>query len=240
MKNMFRLLIALLFTTTLLVGCGSGSSTDSPVATKATVLVYIEGTNLEEGNNFATENINEMLKATSSANVNVVLQTGAADKAVADDPVDNWRTVRRYVIENHKLVLKDNLGAIDMGDPKVLTDFITWGQKTYNADKYVLMFWDHGGGVLGGFGGNRRAKGDPGFASTLSVAQLKGAVEAAVGNNPANQFELIGFDACLMASLEVAQAFKGTARYLAASQDVEPGAGWCHRSPYRIHSMIGV
>jgi hypothetical protein len=145
---------------------------------------------------------------------------------VTGDPVDNWRTVRRYVLENQKLMLKDDtLGAIDMGDPKVLTDFITWGQKTYKADKYVLILWDHGGGVLGGFGGHKSI-GKPGFASTMTVPQLKGAVEAAVGNNPANQFELIGFDACLMASLEVAQAFKGTARYLAASQELEPGPGW--------------
>ena len=230
--------MALLFTTTLLVGCGSGSSSEPPAATKATVLVYIEGTNLEDGTcvdetpdktfvcSWATKNIQEMLKATSSSNVNVVLQTGAADKAVVGEPVDNWRTVRRYVVENQKLVLKDDtLGAKDMGDPKVLTDFITWGQKTYKADKYVLIFWDHGGGVIGGFGGHR-VKGEPGFASPLSVTQLKAAVEAAVGNNPANQFELIGFDTCLMATLEVAQAFKGTARYLAASQDVEPGPGW--------------
>lgn len=228
MKNMFRLLMALLFASVLLVACGGSSSTPT-----TTVLVYLEGTNLESRDGSANKNITEMLTAASSPNLKVVLMTGAADKAVAGDAVDNWRTVRRYVIENNKLVLKDDtLGAIDMGDPKVLTDFITWGQNNYSADKYVLVFWDHGGGALGGFGGNDvpgRKSTDPKpvfYASTLSVQQLKQAVEAAVANNPKSQFELVGFDACLMATLEVAQAFKGTARYLAASQDIEPGTGW--------------
>lgn len=231
MKNMFRLLMALLFATALLVACG-GSSTGSPASPTTTVLVYLEGTNLESRDSSAKLNITEMLAAAKSLNLNVVLQTGAADKAKAGDDVDNWRTVRRYVVENNKLVLKDDtLGSIDMGDPKVLTDFITWGQDNYSADKYVLVFWDHGGGTLGGFGGNdipgRTTAPKPAFyASNLSVQQLKDAVEAAVANRPERHFELIGFDACLMATLEVANAFKDTARYLAASQEIEPGSGW--------------
>lgn len=238
MKNIVRLLTALFFATALLAGCGGSSSTVSPAALKTTVLVYIEGTNLEDAFDCqdaagktvfcsaATNNIYEMLAAESSQTVKVVLQTGAANKAVAGEPVDNWKTVRRYVIEDKKLVLKDDtLGAIDMGDPKVLTNFITWGQSTYSAEKYVLIFWDHGGGALGGFGGNSTV-GQPGFAKNMDVQQLKSAVDAAVANDPKKKFELIGFDACLMATLEVAQAFKTSARYLAASQDVEPGAGW--------------
>src|ERR1035437_4788885 len=130
MKNMFRLLMALLFATALLVACGGSSSgpPPAPAALKTTVLVYIEGTSLEDASsgkcknteenlincNAATNNIKEMLNAASSPNLNVVLQTGAADKAVAGEPVDNWKTVRRYVVENQKLVLKDGtLGSID-------------------------------------------------------------------------------------------------------------------------------
>ncbi len=249
MKTILRLLSLLLFASVFLVACGGSSSgspdtpsprptptptpTPSPTPTStATVLVYIEGTNLEAPENAAKKNITEMLAAASSANVRIVLATGAADKAVSGDDVDNWRRVRRYAVENNKLVLKDDsLGAIDMGTPKALTDFITWGQTNYSADKYVLVFWDHGGGTVGGFGGydTRKKATDPKpafYASTLSVQQLKDAVDAAVANRPERRFELIGFDACLMATLEVATAFKDSARYLAASQEIEPGAGW--------------
>lgn len=222
--------MALLFATALLVACG-GSSSGSPPTPTTTVLVYLEGTDLESRDANAQKNIKEILAAASSPNLKVVLTTGAADKAVPGEDVDNWRTVRRYVVENNKLVLKDNtLGSIDMGDPKVLTDFITWGQDNYPADKYVLVFWDHGGGTLGGFGGNTpNSITDPknsSFASSMSIAQLKVAVDNAVQGRSTRRFELIGFDACLMATLEVANAFKDTARYLAASQELEPGAGW--------------
>lgn len=43
-------------------------------------------------------------------------------------------------------------------------------------------------------------------------------------NNPA--FDIIGFDACLMSSLEVTHALDGFASYYALSEEVEPGEGW--------------
>jgi hypothetical protein len=221
MKKILRLLTVLLVATALLA-----CSESSPAPT-TTVLVYLEGTDLESNDASAKKNITEMLAASSSPNLKVVLTTGAADKAVPGEDVDNWREVRRYVVNNHKLELKGQLGILDMGKPEALTDFITWGQDNYPADKYVLVFWDHGGGALGGFGGNKRD--DPtnaSFASPMSIAQLKEGVENAVKGRPERRLELIGFDACLMATLEVADAFKDLGRYLAASQEIEPGAGW--------------
>lgn len=230
MKKTTCLLTLLLLVTAFVVACGGSSSSSEPTISEPTitVLVYLEGTDLEANADFpaAKNNITEMLAAASSPNVNIVLTTGAADKAVPGDDVDNWRRVRRYLVRNHKLVLLDDtLGALDMGNPQVLTDFITWGQDTYPADKYVLVFWDHGGGAQGGFGGNAEPTAAS-YASTLTVQQLKDAVEKAVGNRPERRFELVGFDACLMATIEVADAFMGTARYLAASQELEPGSGW--------------
>lgn len=215
------MLLALLVATPLLVSCGNSSFIPT-----TTVLVYLEGSDLESDNNYAKQNITEMLAASSSPYLKVVLTTGASDKAVAGDDVDNWREVRRYVVNNHKLELKETVGILDMGKPEALTDFITWGQDRYPADKYVLVFWDHGGGTLGGFGGNKPDPTNSSFASTMSIAQLKDGVDNAVNGRPERRFELIGFDACLMATIEVADAFKDLGRYLAASQEIEPGAGW--------------
>jgi hypothetical protein len=50
-----------------------------------------------------------------------------------------------------------------------------------------------------------------------------------VDNSPV-KFDIIGFDACLMAMYEVAAALQPFARYLLASQLLEPGHGWDYKS----------
>lgn len=212
--NMFLLAFILL----ILAACSS-NSTDS-TSKKVTVLVYMEGTNLEKDYAAATLNLKEILAATASSNVNIVVETGAAKKSVNTDPVKNWNTVKRHEIRNNAMIETADLGTVNMGTTAALTDFITWGQKTYPAEKYILIFWDHGGGALGGFGGDTETG-----TSVLSIDDLRKSVADAVAAS-GKGFELIGFDACLMATVEVAYGFKDTSRYLVASEDLEPGAGW--------------
>jgi hypothetical protein len=221
-KILSVVLFVMLFT--LFAGCGGNVPTAS-----TTVLVYMEGTSLEEQDNNGTDNIKEMLAATSSSNLKIVLTTGAANKtSEKDNEVKSWKTVKRHVISNGRLTELEDIGNVDMGTTKVLTDFIEWGQRTRPADRYILVFWDHGGGPLGGFGGHRKPAGsaaDFPVATNLSVSDLKKAVKDVV-DKTGKPFELIGFDACLMATLEVADAFKDLGRYLVASEDIEPGKGW--------------
>lgn len=177
------------------------------------MLVYMVGSDLESGGNAATENIEEMLAATATRDVNVLMQTGGADKP-------GWHTVKRQRIADGQLTTLDELGAFSLGRPQALRDFIRWGLATYPAERYVLVFWNHGGGPNGGFGF------DENFGHEhLSLPQLTAAVRDGLQGSNA-QFELIGFDACLMASVEVAQALQPYGKYLAASQEVEPGPGW--------------
>ena len=42
----------------------------------------------------------------------------------------------------------------DMDDPEVLKDFIDWGLKKYPADRYGLIFWNHGN-QWRGYGGDK-------------------------------------------------------------------------------------
>ena len=39
-----------------------------------------------------------------------------------------------------------SLGAVNTGDPKSLSDFIKWGVKSYPAEHYLLVLWNHGQG----------------------------------------------------------------------------------------------
>lgn len=210
--------IFLLFTLLWFVtACGSNNASQTP---KTTVLVYIEGTNLESNGALATANIKEMLAAASAPHLNVILTTGAADKAKAEDPVKSWRTVKRHQIKDGKIIELADLGTVDMGNPQVLTDFITWSQTSFPADKYILVFWDHGGGPIYGYGGDQATG-----TSSLSIARLAGAVQDAV-KITGKRFELLGFDACLMATVEVAAYLEPVSRYLIASEELEPGPGW--------------
>jgi len=220
---MYQFFLAMTILT--LAGCGGGGDSSS-TAGKTTVLVYMEGTNLETEYVSASKNIGEMLAANYSPDTTIALATGAANKG-SSGWVSSWKTVKYHVVRNKELVEVSDLGNVDMGTPAQLTKFIEWGQKTYPADRYILVLWDHGGGTLGGFGGYPTAKppGDFPTTSGLTVAQLRDVLKENVAKT-GKKFELIGFDACLMGTLEIANSFTGSANYLVASQDLEAGAGW--------------
>jgi hypothetical protein len=49
------------------------------------------------------------------------------------------------------------------------------------------------------------------------------------GENPQNPpVDIIGFDTCLMATVDTANAFSNISKYLVASQELEPGNGWLY------------
>ena len=54
-------------------------------------------------------------------------------------------------------------------------------------------------------------------------------LEQALQNSPFNEqnkLSFIGFDACLMATVDVADTFSDMGKYLVASEELEPGNGW--------------
>ncbi|WP_260430223.1 clostripain-related cysteine peptidase [Burkholderia cenocepacia] len=213
-----------------LASCG-GDDTASPQPkpqpqAATTVMVYMLGSDLESGRGNdeagrnATKNLEEMLKATLPPNANIVIETGGAN--VVNDPtrlVPNWINVKRHVIANGKLQQVADLGKVDMGAPSTLSDFIAWTKSKYPAGNYKLLLWDHGGGWTG-YGGDENFN-----RSQMTLPNLSKAI--ADGEKAANiRFDLIGFDACLMATVEVASALSPYADYLLASQELEPGSGW--------------
>ena len=62
---------------------------------------------------------------------------------------------------------------------------------------------------------------------SLDLSEMYQAFDAvwpADTDNPS--LELVGFDTCLMATIDVAAVFQNFAKYLVASEEVEPGNGW--------------
>lgn len=192
---------------------GGGTSIQQP---KHTVLVYMVGSDLERKWAAASTDLLEMTSVENSPNLKVVVETGGSDST-------NWRTVQRHVIGKDDIATVSDLGSVNMGSSVTLEDFLEWGIQNYPADRYTLIFWDHGGGsasqngVIYGI--------DEIHSDGLSLPEIRLALQNATAST-GRSFDLIGFDACLMATLEVANTLSPFGKILVASQESEPGTGW--------------
>jgi len=195
-----------------------------------TVLVYMAAdNNLESA---ALEDIDEMLAAKDGDNLRFVVQidrsTGFSAKAISG--AGDFSTTRRLVIQSGKggkreLLNVADLGETDTGDPKHLQEFIAWGATTFPADHVALVLWNHGQAWQG-------IAGDDGAGDEhwLLLPAMQKALKAGLAQAKLKEFAFVGFDACLMGGLVVANAVQGTTRYMIASEDLEPGHGWDYRS----------
>ncbi|MBF0378949.1 MAG: hypothetical protein HQK72_15940 [Desulfamplus sp.] len=193
---------------------------------KKLLAVYMVGSDLESGfNAAATIDLVEMLDGYSvignnTDHIDIVVAFGGSSK-------DNWKGVRFATIDQLKEDSKDghfgNLIDYDykeerahMGDLSTLKLFFTYLKEKYTGHSTSsIIFWDHGADYNGfGFDENYRM-------SSLSLEEIKQAFLSVQ-----SRFDLIGFDACLMASMETANFVHESGDYLLASEDLEPSHGW--------------
>lgn len=189
---------------------GDGSDT-------TTILVYMCGTDLESGGGYATKDLQEMMAAQQSENVELLVFTGGCK---------SWKTpaisaAKNQIFEVRGGKLSGPLAESDslrpMTDPATLSSFIRWAADNRPADRYGLILWDHGGGSLSGYGYDEVNK----SAGSMTLAGIAQALK-----DGGCTFDFIGFDACLMATLETALVAEPYADYLIASEETEPGCGW--------------
>jgi hypothetical protein len=106
--------------------------------------------------------------------------------------------------------------ALDTGSAAALAGFIGYAEERYAAGRTHLDIWSHGSGWLA----SRGIAFDDEAGSMLSVSDLEAALSA-----PTRGFGIVMLDACFMATVEVASAFRGKTDYLVASQDEVPFHG---------------
>ena len=189
---------------------------DTSKAKTATVLVYMCGSDLESYSAAASNDIREMVDAKLGDNVKVVIETGGAKQWHFTSKA-NPNVRQRWMIDGSSMYYIGDVGRGSMIDTMAVTDFINWGVKKYPADRYLLVFWDHGGGTIGGYGRDENFPND----GSLSLLDLRTAIA-----NSGVKFDLVGFDACLMGTIETAYALEPVADYLLASEEYEMGDGW--------------
>ncbi len=119
---------------------------------------------------------------------------------------------------------------VDMSDGDNLKAFLKWAKSRYHGYTYsVLTMSDHGGGPRNR-DGKPRGRGviwddTTGEGHFLETKELSQAISGA-GFTGENKLSILGFDACLMASVEEAYEHRNVADYYVASLQLEQGNGW--------------
>ncbi len=186
-----------------------------------TVMIYMCGTDLESKYGMGTSDLGEMVKATIDHKVNVIVETGGC-KAWKNNIISSARNQIYQVQTGGLRRLEDNFGTAYMTDPDNLASFIQYCTKNFPADRNILIFWDHGGGSLSGYGYDEKQGSGFGLSSdTMTLPEIDAALKKG-----GCVFDWIGFDACLMATLETAMVCNNYADYMIASEESEPGTGW--------------
>ena len=246
-KKLLALLLAAALGSTMLAGCGNADNgnNSTPSSTGITsgenisvqpasanpmsdggeswaVYWYLCGSDLESGGGFATTDLLEMMEVEFPESVTVVIQTGGS-AVWQNDQMDPGK-LQRWVYNSEGLNLVEELESASMGDAQTLYEFLYFCNANYPADKVAVTFWNHGGGSVSGAAFDELYDYD-----SLNLMEMYAAfneVWPANTENPA--LELVGFDTCLMATVDVAAVFQNFSKYLVASEEVEPGNGWLY------------
>ena len=184
------------------------------------VMEYVVATDLESDRGYASVNIEQIRNATKQgSDMTFVLQVGAAERLFTSGMEDG--SYARYTINDGKIEKALDLDpSTCMTEKESLTNFIKWTKENYPADRYMLVFWDHGGGLTYGYGSeqlNKRADGERLMPTSEIVEAVK---------DSGVKFDLIGFDTCLMQDFDLAYRLEPYTDYFLASEESESGFGW--------------
>lgn len=193
-----------------------------------TVMVYMDGDN--NLSPYSTADVAEMLKSGSDANFNILVLWD-------NDPDQDQSGAKNrhgyYYVEKTGAVLLKDTGEVNMGDPATAKDFVAYAAKNFPAKKYMWVYWNHGGAVdRAAAAPDTRDKGvcwdDTNGGDHLTELE-QSEIMAFAKKKLKKKIDVAGFDACLMATAEIAYQYAGFASYLVASEQTIPGDGWDYR-----------
>lgn len=182
------------------------------------VYIYLVGTDLESRDGSATKDLIEIAASSVGNNVRLLVLTGGTRKW-HNDLISN-NNIQIFEIQNGSFSLVENLENYNTGDPNLLSYFLTLGEKHYTPQHRMIIFWDHGGGYISGVGNDEYFNSD-----SLEMTEIQQAFST-VYREVQKPFDVIGFDACLMANLSNAYHMSKWGHIMIASQEIEPSIGW--------------
>lgn len=187
------------------------------------MLVYMVGSNLESEGGLASADIEEMQKSGFlSDNLKILICTGGTNYWWNDDIDPEEVAVYEVVSGTEEINKLTVLNGENMAEAATLTEFLDYAYtNNKDANYYSLVLWNHGGGAVLGYGGDERYDYD-----SLSVTEMDEAFTNSLFISEGKKFEWVGFDACLMGMIEIAELFEPFSNYLIASEELIPGDGW--------------
>jgi hypothetical protein len=210
--------------TTCSVSCPSGTQCTSgrcappaPPTADWTLLVYMIGNN--NLSRAAWADMNEMESVGSTSTVNVVAEVEFSQTYSWNLSDNLLGTTFRLPVSSDdnptsapSFANAEQLGDVNMSDPRQLTQFVTWGVEHYPAKHYALVMWNHGAGYKEAFtdGSNH-----------MSLKDIIAGIR-----NSGVHMDIVAYDACLMGMHEVAYATRGVADVMIGSEEIEPGGGY--------------
>ena len=178
-----------------------------------TILIYTVGSDLESQQGRLSNDLKEILQGEPQNNCKVLIQTGGT-LTYHNEYMTNG-TAERFRVVGNRLQKVDSTIKADACAPETLADFIRWGKAEAPAERYILVLWDHGYGIKGGFGAD-----ELNGRKTMKVSELCDALASANV-----YFDIVAFDACLMGTVETAYALRNHTKYLIASENSTPACG---------------
>jgi len=132
-------------------------------------MVYIAGDN--DLDTFGTTDIEEMMAVKyTGSNLTILVQQDQSE-----DARDSG--TKRYVIRHGKKEKIEHLGETNTGDANTLTEFINWGLNGYEAERNIVVLWNHGGGT--------RDELFPGYENNVTPSTMRSVhANPTVGNQP--------------------------------------------------------
>ena len=184
------------------------------------LMIYMVGSDLETEAGVASADLSEITgSGFDDEKLAVLICTGGAK---------HWWTERIpsdacciFRASAGKLNPVHTMSGKNMAEPASLTEFIDYGYSHFDAEVYNLILWNHGGGAVLGFGMDENHNND-----ALTLAEMDSALQNTDLVKDGKCFEWVGFDACLMGMLELADLFSEYSEYLIASEEQEPAKGW--------------
>ncbi|HLJ31978.1 MAG TPA: clostripain-related cysteine peptidase [Candidatus Babeliales bacterium] len=186
-----------------------------------TFLVYMAAAN--DLYQYAPLDLQEMMQAGSNENINIIVYLTLQEDG-------KQKVTQKLYVEKGSLVQIGSSTVRDSGDVATLEEALQWACIDYPSDHIAVVLWNHGSGPLNKNSKEKVPKGVCYDFDTDNYLTDRDCLQAFSWARDTlrdgQKFDIIAFDASLLASLEIAYTLSSCADYMIASEETIPGDGY--------------